>query len=352
VLSKGLDVTRETISSLGEFGLIDLIRRELPEAVRSHDSLAMGIGDDSAVWQPNPGEQVLLTTDALIEGVHFDLAWQDWESLGWKSLAVNLSDIAAMGGRPALATFTLGLHGDVAIEDIQAFYRGAARLAEASAVLIAGGDIVRSPHGLSVGVTVVGETRSGRYLGRSGAQPGDRIAVSGTLGAAAAGLRLVQRSEDDPRRRAATAAALVDALIEPQPRVELGELLLSRGASAAMDLSDGLLGDLPKILEASDVAATVHVSDLPIASSVRAFFPDSYQQLALQGGEDYELLFTASEKALEAIFGRANELEQVVTVIGEVTAATKTSPVLTVIDESGATLELTGGAFDHFRTQG
>lgn len=342
-------MTRATISSVGEFGLIDLIHDALPPSVRSHDTLRAGIGDDTAVWQPAPTEQVLVTTDALVEGIHFDFAWQDWESLGWKSLAVNLSDIAAMGGRPALATITLGLPADTAIDDVLSFYKGMSRLAEASAVLVAGGDIVRSPDRVSIGVTVIGETRNGRYLSRAGAAPGDVVAVSGTLGAAAAGLKLVQMPESDPRRKATTAPALIDALVEPHPRIELGELLLSSGASAAMDLSDGLLGDLPKILAASDVSATVRLADVPIASSVRALFPEQFQRLALRGGEDYEILFTTSSDALASIQGPANDFEQMVTVIGEITAVGDGGPRLTLLDASGDIVDPGTGAFDHFR---
>ncbi len=345
-------MTRETIGTIGEFGLIDRILDALPPEVAAHDSLTAGIGDDTAVWQPSPGEQVLITTDALIEGIHFDLRWQDWETLGWKSLAVNLSDIAAMGGRPAIATITLGLHADIAVDDVLSFYRGAARLAEASAVLIAGGDIVRSPEAITIGVTVVGETRNGRYLSRSGAQAGDLVAISGTIGAAAAGLRLVALPEDDPRRTAATAPALIDALIEPHPRVELGELLLQSGASAAMDLSDGLLGDLPKILHASGVAATIRAADIPVAASIRALFPDDWFSLAMHGGEDYELLFTAPEEALNEIVGPANDFDQMVTVIGEVQPFHEGAPILTVLDDSNHPLELNAGAFDHFRPHG
>ncbi|MBX3071544.1 MAG: thiamine-phosphate kinase [Thermomicrobiales bacterium] len=341
-------MTRETVGSVGEFGLIDRITKSLPSKVRSHPSMRVGIGDDTAVWQPTPGEQLLVTTDALVERIHFDLDWQDWESLGWKSLAVNVSDIAAMGGRPALATFTLGLQAEVAVDDILAFYRGAARLAEASGMLIAGGDIVRSPECLSIGVTVVGETRDGRFLSRSGAQVGDLIAVSGTIGAAAAGLKLLQLPDDDPRRHAATAPALIDALLEPQPRVELGELLLASGASAAMDLSDGLLGDLPKILSASQVSAELQIADLPVASSVRALFPHDWLSMALSGGEDYELVFTASQEAYDAISGPANDFHQMVTVIGRVVEADTSGASLRMFDESGNQVPHTTGAFTHF----
>ena len=144
-------------------------------------------------------------------------------------------------------------------------------------------------------------------LTRSGAKAGDLIGVTGTLGASAAGLRLLGLDPDDPRRRAATANQLIEAHLRPEPRVALGAALLEQGATSAMDLSDGLLGDLPKILAASGVAARLDEGDIPVAAAVRALFPDEWVDLALRGGEDYELLFTAPRAAWDAIEGAARE---------------------------------------------
>jgi thiamine-monophosphate kinase len=337
----------ETIRDAGEFGLIEQLRDVLPEPVRASFDLITGIGDDTAVWRPSPGEDLLITTDAMIEGVHFDLRWTDWQSLGWKSLAVNVSDIAAMGGVPRIAIVTLGLQGDLPVENVLECYRGMGELAYAHDVVIAGGDIVSSRE-LTISVTVLGETIEGRFLSRSGAQPGDVIAVSGTLGAAAAGLRLLQLPEDDPRRDGATAPLLVDALHRPTPRVALGQQLLKLGATSAMDLSDGLLGDLPKILHASDVAAEIREADIPIAAAVHALFPDERLELGLRGGEDYELLFTAPVSVMEAIAEAAEIVDQTVTPIGAVLERSDGDLGLIMVTPEGERRPVQAGAFDHF----
>jgi thiamine-monophosphate kinase len=337
----------KTIRDAGEFGLIEQLRDVLPEPVRASSELITGIGDDTAVWRPPSGEDLLVTTDAMIEGVHFDLRWTDWRSLGWKALAVNVSDIAAMGGVPRIAIVTLGLQGDLPVENVLDCYRGMGELALAHDVAIAGGDIVASRE-LSISVTVLGETIGGRFLSRSGAQPEDVIAVSGTLGAAAAGLRLLQLPEDDPRRDTATAPLLTGALHRPTPRVALGQKLLELGATSAMDLSDGLLGDLPKILHSSRVAAEIRQADIPIAAAVHALFPDEWLELGLRGGEDYELLFTAPSPAMEAISEAAESLGQTVAPIGTIHESREDEPPLTMVTPDGDRHPVQAGAFDHF----
>ena len=197
---------------------------------------------------------------------------------------------------------------------------GLGALARRLGMTIAGGDIVRSPQGLVLHVTALGETRGRRVLTRSGANAGDLIGVTGTLGASAAGLRLLGLDADDPRRRAATADQLIEAHLRPEPRVALGAALLEHGATSAMDLSDGLLGDLPKILAASGVAARLDEGAIPVAAAVRALFPDEWLDLALRGGEDYELLFTAPRHAWDAIEAAARQAGGTVTAIGEIVA--------------------------------
>ncbi|MCA9880064.1 MAG: thiamine-phosphate kinase, partial [Thermomicrobiales bacterium] len=276
------------VSDIGEFGLIALLAAALPPDVRQSEALQLGIGDDAAVWQPSPGATVVITTDSLVEEIHFRLDWTDWESLGHKALAVNISDLAAMGATPKLAVVTLGLRGSERVADLVALYAGMGDVAHRYGLVIAGGDIVRSPHGLALHITALGELLGGERLTRSGAQPGDIIAVTGTLGASAAGLQLL--ADADARRRAATADLLVQAHLRPEPRVALGQMLREQGATAAMDLSDGLLGDLPKILAASGVAAEIDLRDVPVAAAVRALFPEQWLTFATRGGEDYELL--------------------------------------------------------------
>jgi len=338
----------ESIRDIGEFGLIERLRDVLPDSVRAAPELIAGIGDDAAVWRPSAGEDLLLTTDAMIEGVHFDLAWTDWHSLGWKALAVNVSDIASLGGAPRVAVVTLVLHHDLPVEGILDCYRGLAELAALHSVLVAGGDIVSSPGGLMISVTLFGETIGRCYLSRWGAQIGDVIAVSGSLGAAAAGLKLLQLPDDDPRRDAATAPQLSEALLRPDPRVALGQRILELGATSAMDLSDGLLGDLPKILQASGVAAEIREADIPIAAAVRALFPNDWLKLGMRGGEDYELLFTAPPAAMIEIGIAADALGQTVTAIGSIREQRDGEPVLVMIGAGGDLVPVAAGAFDHF----
>jgi thiamine-monophosphate kinase len=339
----------ETVRDVGEFGLIAALQSALPKKVAAARELRVGIGDDTAVWYPPKHEGILITTDSLVEGIHFRLDWTDWRSLGHKSLAVNISDIAAMGGVPKLATITLGLRGSERVADLQLLYRGLGALAGQHNMVVAGGDVVASPHCLAIHLTVIGTTRwQGRHLIRTSARPGDLIGVSGTLGASAAGYRLLREGPHSPRRQATTAALLIDAHLRPQPRVRLGQALLHAGAHATMDLSDGLLGDLPKILDASGVAASLSAAAIPVAAAVRALFPDDWLDLATRGGEDYELLFTAPPDVFAKIATDAKEIDATVTVIGEVLPRSLERPVLAMRGLDGVDHEVMPGAFDHF----
>lgn len=343
-----------TVRELGEFGLIEALRRALPDAVRVDDRLLVGIGDDAAVWQPTPGEALVVTADSLIEDLHFrlDPGWSDWRSLGHKSLAVSLSDLAAMGAAPRLVTVTLGLRGTERVADLVALYAGLGALAARWGCLIAGGDIVASPTALGLHVTVIGETRGGRILTRGGAQPGDVIGVSGTLGAAAAGLALLRTEPDDPRRAAATAGLLIAAQLRPNPRLDLGPLLRDDGATSGMDISDGLLGDLPKILTASGVDARLDAAAIPVAAAVRALFPDGWLDLALRGGEDYELLFTATPEGFRRIAVGAAEIGATVSAIGQIMPRRAEMSGMRLVALDGTEDVVSGGAFDHFGTSG
>lgn len=336
------------VRDVGEFGLIELLAASLPADVRVGSDLKLGIGDDAAVWQPSPGKHVVVTTDSLIEDVHFRRDWTDWESLGHKSLAVNISDIAAMGAIPKLAVVSLGLDGTERVRDLQAFYAGLGALAHRHGMAIAGGDVVRSPLSLVLHVTALGESRGRRVLTRSGASAGDLIGVTGTLGASAAGLRLLGLDSEDPRRRAATADRLIKAHLRPEPRIALGATLLENGATSAMDLSDGLLGDLPKILAASGVSARLNEAAIPVAAAVRALFPDEWIDLALRGGEDYELLFTAPRDSWDAIEAAARQAGGTVTAIGEIVASESDPRGIELTGRDGARRTIALRAFDHF----
>lgn len=330
------------VKDIGEFELIDRLSNRLPEAARAQPDLELGIGDDAAVWTPAAGASIVVTTDALVENVHFRLDWTDWISLGHKMIAVNLSDIAAMGARPRVATIVLGLTGEELVSDIEALYVGAGGLAAAHGVVIAGGDVVRAPHDITLSVTVLGAVEKYRILSRGGAQPGDLIVVSGTLGASAAGMALLERGLD----RTASGSLLVAAHLRPNPRIALGKILFEQGVTAAMDLSDGLVSDLPKILESSGVSARVDVSAIPILPAIRALFPEEFEQLAVCGGEDYELLFTVPEDRLEGLREQANHIAATLTPIGRILVADTGSRLDLLKD--GIRFDAGDGGFDHF----
>jgi thiamine-monophosphate kinase len=218
-------------------------------------------------------------------------------------------------------------------------------------MIVAGGDIVRSPHGLTIHITALGESRGDRVLTRAGAAPGDIVAVSGTLGASAAGMRLFQMGPDDLRRRARTADHLIAAHVRPEPRVGLAKVLLEAGATSAMDLSDGLLGDLPKIAEASGVSVEIDARRVPVAASVRALFPEEWLELALRGGEDYELLFTTPRDAWINLELAAAQAGDSITAIGTIVPTGEEGPAIHIVDLHGVRQAISVGAFDHFLAQ-
>lgn len=336
-----------TVREMGEFGLIAALEAALPPGVRGSQELTIGIGDDCAVWQPPEGSAVVVTTDSLVETIHFRIGWTDWERLGHKALAVNLSDIASMGAAPGLAVITLALRGSERVNDLEALYAGIGSLALATETLIAGGDIVSSPGVTSLHVTLLGSAPGGKVLTRSGAQPGDLVGVSGQLGSSAAGLRLLQAGGMNARRRAAVAEKLIDIHLRPQPQLALGKALLDSGASAAMDLSDGLFGDLPKVLTASDARARLVSEAIPVSDDVRALFPEDWFHFATRGGEDYQLLFTAPPSRWSAIKAAAKLAGAPVTRIGEILEAEDDAPLM-LLESDGVDRPIRPGAFDHF----
>jgi thiamine-monophosphate kinase len=338
-------VDERRVSDIGEFGLIARLDAALPDEVRRSSALELGIGDDAAIWQPSPGASVVITTDSLVEDIHFRLDWTDWESLGHKALAVNVSDLAAMGAAPKVAVVTLGLRGSERLADLVALYTGLGDVARRYGLVIAGGDIVRSPFGLALHITALGELQGEKRLTRSGARPGDIIGVTGTLGASAAGMHLLANS--GAPRHAATADLLVQAHLRPEPRVPLGQVLREHGAGAAMDLSDGLMGDLPKILAASNVSAELDLGAIPVAAAVRALFPEEWLTFATRGGEDYELLFTVPHHRWDAVQEALTAAGGQVYAVGRILPAVD-APLITVIGLDGVARPEAPGAFDHF----
>jgi thiamine-monophosphate kinase len=330
---------------LGEFGLIEKIIDEI-ERVKPGEwnNLISGIGDDTAVLRCRSKYQ-LATTDCLIENIHFKREFLDWEGLGWKALAVNLSDIAAMGGEPVYALVSLSLPPDTEAKDVVKFYKSMLELAKESGTIIAGGNISRSS-GIAVHVTVIGEAQSkSKVLLRSKARKGDLIAVTGRLGAAGAGLQTLEGSLTPNRK---DTEALKKAFWHPQPRLDIGRCLIKHGIKCGIDVSDGLLSDLGHILEMSKVGARIETARIPVHPSVAAACGADALQLALSGGEDYELLFTGKADAVEKVaaeLGGSETRPYGVTIIGEITRGGK----MEVVDAGGNIMPIASVGWRHFQ---
>jgi len=325
------------VSELGEFGLIDLVAKMLP--VSHNRQLITGIGDDAAAWHGDASTQ-LATIDSLVQDVHFSLNTITWQELGWKALAVNLSDIAAMGGVPGYALVSLALPEQTEVEDVVAMYRGMIELAQQFGVAIIGGDTCRAPL-VSITITVLGSTgKDGHILTRSTAGPGEKIAVTGYPGSAAAGLEMLSNQlHFSPE----ATTYLRDAFNHPLPRIAEGQLLVEQGIKTAIDISDGLVADLRHICRASKVSARVEIERMPVHPIVKANFGDKSIEMALSGGEDYELLFTANDEVIDRI---KSVTSCPVTIIGEITSG-KAGEV-TPVDKNGKPFNLRQAGWEHF----
>jgi thiamine-monophosphate kinase len=321
---------------LSEFDLIkDYFQRP------QHPARAtLGIGDDCALLTPTPGMQTAISSDMLVEGRHF-FAGEDAARLGHKSLAVNLSDLAAMGARPV--GFTLALALPSADRDwLAGFSKGLFALADAFNIELIGGDTTKGP--LTICITVFGELRPGQALRRNAAKAGDDIWISGTLGDARLALAGYRLELKQPLEAAAMQAAAV-RMHTPVPRVELGVLLAEQGiAHAAIDISDGLVGDLGHILKLSKVGATLDVDALPAGAVLATREAALRRAYTAAGGDDYELCFTAPASARAAILAAADSVATPVTRVGTIDAASG----LRLVDAGGAPLDLLLQGFDHF----
>ena len=308
------------------------------------ERLLLGIGDDAAVWQPTRGNRSVITTDALVEGVHFTRGAMSARDAGHRALAANLSDVAAMGARPVLATVALGFPPDIGAAWLLEAYDGIAALAKRARCAVAGGDLTRAP-AITFAITVVGEVRASNLKTRAGALPGDVVAVTGPLGASRAGLR-VAVDRPDLAGEAELAEALA-AYRTPEPRLREGRwLAASRNVRAMMDTSDGLSTDLARLCAASGAGATIE--SVPVhdaARRVAARTGDDAGAWALDGGEDFELLVSVQKRAFGYLAGRfrahtGRELLRVGTISAE--------PGVRLADGSA----VTAGGWDHLRSDG
>ncbi len=316
---------------MGEFDLIDRFFKR--PARRS----PLGVGDDCALLAPAPGMQLAVSTDLLVEGRHF-LSTVDPARLGHKCLAVNLSDLAACGAQPLAFTLSLSLpHADAAW--LEPFSRGLLALADAHACELVGGDTTRGP--LVIGITVFGEVPPGQALLSSGAQAGDDVWVSGHTGDARLALEVFRGTLSVPQAVFEQGRLRME---QPEPRVALG-LALRGVATAAIDVSDGLLGDLGHILRQSRVGATIEAGAAEtLVAAGAALAPGQRLEFALAGGDDYELAFTAPATAREAVQAAAAQAGTRVTRIGRIDA----EPGVRVVDAQGQPLGQRFGSWDHF----
>ncbi len=330
------------LSDIGEFGLI---RRIAASFAGARPAGAVGIGDDCAVLPWRKDSRLLVTTDLLVEDVHFLRARIGARDLGYKSLSVNLSDIAAMGGRPWAAFLSLGLPAGTDLAWIDAFFSGLRRLSRSAAVPLLGGDTTATPGPLVVNIAVLGRVPPSRLKLRSGARPGDVVCVTGTLGDSGGGLRVLL--EERPRGR--EESALVRKHHRPRPHLEEGEWLGRRAAVTAMiDVSDGIASDLRRIMEQSGCGAVVDLDRLPVSSALRrasARYGWNPSEIAASGGEDYCLMAAVREKdfgAVAASFRRA--FRRPLAPIGRITPASRGLAWL----REGRPARLAGRGFDHF----
>ena len=343
------------LSNIGEFGLIHAIQKLSFQ--RSPDTM-IGIGDDAAVLKIAPATLLLTTTDMLIEGVHFDLSYTDYYSLGWKSAAANLSDIAAMGGVPRFCLTSLAIPAHIPVEAVKDYYKGFTALMRRHKTILVGGDTCSSKDGLVISVTVLGEAKKRMVVPRTGAKQGDRIFVTGTLGDSGAGLELLRsgvgsegsgvRSKERTsmiRNPKSTIAKLIGKHLRPTPRVEWGNrLALSRCATSMIDVSDGLSSDLLHLCEESGVGAVLLSDAIPLSSSLLKSTDHLNKpplHYALSGGEDYELLFTVPVARMKIL----QTLHIPVTEIGMISKGN----AMFLVDTAGRKTALQPTGYNHFK---
>lgn len=341
------------LSQLGEQKVIETIRKRFAS---QGSGLLVGIGDDAAVLRPSTAQaknkDQLLATDVLVEGVDFDLGTQTWHSIGFKALAVNLSDMAAMGGVARYYLATLGLPRDRHIEELEEIFEGMADLAQEFGVKLIGGDLSSvQAGGLFVSVTVMGEVERGRALVRSGAKAGDEIFVTGTLGDSAAGLHVTQALSCFPRRKRPLKKwlPLIQRHFYPVPRLSAGQLMCKEKIPSAMiDLSDGLASDLRHLCQASNMGAEIEAQELPLSLEFLDYTKEQGLDplaLSLTGGEDFELLLTVPPRRVDALAKLAKNRRFALRRIGRILPRARG---LRLKNQQGRLIPLPSKGYEHF----
>ena len=340
------------IQELGEFGVIDLLTRMVVQqrGGPNHGAdlsfkLTVDNGDDTAAWQTGKATE-LFTTDTVVEGVHFTRETTPWRDLGWKCISSNVSDIAAMGGLPMYALVTLGLPPETEVSELEQLYEGMMEISNEHGVAIVGGDMVRSPVVfITIGLTGI---HAGQPMLRSTARPGDRVAVTGYLGSSGGGLRLMLGAGHDSNLSDQVSEEAAEYLRvchrRPRPAVAEGRILSASGVVTAMDVSDGLADDLSKLCRSSGLSARIHAGQVPVHPLLKQAYPDDYLDLALGGGEDYLLLFTAPAEVMALVMP---QLSQGAAVVGELLPGEPGR--VSVLDVDGSERPASGAGWDHFR---
>ncbi|NBC87254.1 MAG: thiamine-phosphate kinase [Bacteroidetes bacterium] len=339
------------ISEIGEFGLIAHLRDTLGES--DDDSILEGIADDAAVYRVSDDTVHVVTTDALIEGVHFDRTFMPMEHLGFKAMSANVSDVAAMNARPRYATVVVGVPKNASVEAMGTLYQGIKQACDAYGITVIGGDTTGA-HSLSVTVTVIGEAAEDEIVYRRGSKPGDKICVTGDLGASYAGLKvlLLQREQlqqqgEDFQPHLDKFSYVIRRHLAPPAQLQAVRNWKEAGfrPSSLIDVSDGLASEVHHLCEASGTRAQLYEPSIPISPHTRnaaTEFGEEVTVYALFGGEDYELVFTASEEQLQDLD------PQSFNVIGEMEAPEEDLPRVQLKQADGDNVRVRPGGFDHF----
>jgi len=339
----------ERVSDIGEFGLIRRINDLLKKDGVGSERVTIGIGDDTASFLPRPGYELLVTCDCMVEGRHYLPKYIQPQDLGRRAMALNISDIGAMGGRPLYALISLGLKGETLVQEIEEIYRGFLAELNPFGASIIGGNLTKSGNGMFIDITLIGEVEQGKGVRRSGAKPGDAILVTGYPGQAAAGLQLLLQRSDDPQFMG---HPLVKIFNTPSHRARLGEAIAQTGwATAMIDTSDGFLGDLGHICEESGVGGELFRERIPLSEELREaallLHRDPYD-FFLGESDDYELVITCRpENVARLRSSLAGRFPVPLTEVGKITGTVRE---IVLLLPDGGRRALKPLSWDHFRS--
>ena len=313
------------INELGENNLIQILEKLISQNKPNIKSSSlvnqlMAIGDDAAIWS-DLSANYCITTDSMIENVHFDKQFTNWHDLGWKAISVNQSDIAAMGFSPLYSVVSIGIPENTEIESIKNLYKGMLKATKQNGGEIVGGDTVRSSS-ITINVSMIGikskeNNQKTNFLSRHNATSKDSIAVTGYLGNSAAGLDILKKSHNLDEK---IIKYLSKSHLRPKPKVQTGIELCDNGIKSAIDVSDGLIQDITRICKSSNVGAKIEVSKIPVHKYLKKAFPNNWLNYAMNGGEDYEILFTGPSELIKKI---SEKSKTKITIIGEITKSKK-----------------------------